>query len=64
MYEQINMPRVQLLVRVLQRAETANLPVFSYQFSELTKLHAEAKVGASGRSGGLHERAVCAMHGV
>jgi len=43
LYEQINMPQVQLFIRVLQKAETSNLPVFSYQFAELSKLHAEAK---------------------
>jgi dynein heavy chain, axonemal len=42
-YEQLNMPRAQLLIKVLHKAETSNLPVFAYQFGELSKLHAEAK---------------------
>lgn len=42
-YEQISMPHAQLLIQVLQKAETPNLPVFTYQFAELSKLHAEAK---------------------
>lgn len=31
--------QVQVLIRVLQKAETSNLPVFTYQFSELSKVH-------------------------
>lgn len=30
--------QVQLLIRVLQKAEASNLPVFTYQFSELSKV--------------------------
>lgn len=43
LYEQIRMPHVQQMVKVLGVVEANMLPTFQYHFSELTKLCVEAK---------------------
>ena len=42
-YEQINMPNVQKMLRVLELIEANMISTFKYHFSELTKLYIEAK---------------------
>lgn len=43
LYEQINMPRVQLMIQVLKISENPQLNTFQFHFGELTKLYLEAK---------------------
>ncbi|CAM9103575.1 unnamed protein product [Discosporangium mesarthrocarpum] len=41
--EQINMPKVQKMLKVMDEVEAPMLPTFNYHFSELSKLYIEAK---------------------
>lgn len=43
LYEQINMPRVQLMLQVLRLLDNPQLSSFTYHFMELSKLYLEAK---------------------
>ncbi|CAM9109021.1 unnamed protein product [Choristocarpus tenellus] len=43
LYEQINMPKVQKMLKVMDELEAPMLPTFNYHFSELSKLYIEAK---------------------
>ncbi len=43
LYEQINMPKVQLMIQVLKISENPQLNTFQFHFGELTKLYLEAK---------------------
>ena len=43
LYEQINMPRVQLMLKVLKKVENPQLSSFNFHFGELSKLYLEAK---------------------
>ena len=43
LYEQITMEKVQRMRKVLQLIEAAALPSFEFHFSELTRMHVEAK---------------------
>ena len=42
-HEQIHMPKVKNMLKVLKMAESNGLPTFVYQVNELSKLYAEAK---------------------
>ncbi|KAJ0394425.1 hypothetical protein P43SY_010922 [Pythium insidiosum] len=42
-YEQINMPHVQKMIKLLELVEASMLLTFKYHFSELSKLYIEAK---------------------
>ncbi|CAN0240996.1 unnamed protein product [Laminaria digitata] len=43
LYEQINMPKVQRMLKVMDQVEAPMLPTFNYHFSELSRLYIEAK---------------------
>jgi len=43
LYEQINIPRVQLMLQVLKKIENPQLSSFNFHFGELSKLYLEAK---------------------
>ena len=43
LYEQINMPNVQAILEALRRQDVPTLPAYAYNYSELSKQHAEAK---------------------
>ena len=49
-YEQINMPLVQKMIRVLELVESSGISTFRYHFIELTKLYVEAKDNVKFRS--------------
>jgi dynein heavy chain, axonemal len=44
LYEQINMSRVQRMLKVMEEVEAPMLPTFNYHYGELNKLYIEAKV--------------------
>jgi dynein heavy chain, axonemal len=44
LYEQINMSRVQRMLKVMEEVEAPMLPTFNYHYGELNKLYIDAKV--------------------